>query len=205
MQAMSPIEKLLGIAKPSGHLSRQISDADWLRVEGQLNLTLPEDYKALTESFGVGIWLEFLVNFSPFSKNRYTNQITLVNEQHLYQVEEPVPPEIDPVFLNAWSKVRADVHKRKRQCPFPFYPSQGGLFPWAQSEDYGVNVHWLTLGFPESWPVVVETFNSISCLYKVYSMPSCEFLVGWLTGTKIPEGFPQPSADLTVFRDYHHV
>jgi hypothetical protein len=95
---------------------------EWSQVEFRLSLEVPGSFRQLVAHFGCGPWAEFLHVLSPFTSN-----------EHLH-------------FERAVHRQLAALHAVRRnhpnEVPFALYPEEGGLVPWAVS-DNGDVVCWL--------------------------------------------------------------
>ncbi|GIF24000.1 hypothetical protein BJ973_004613 [Actinoplanes tereljensis] len=105
---------------------------DWTRIEQSLGgLTLPADYKRVVDGFPPG---EF---------------------KALVRVLQPGSDD----YLGDWESRLDDLRMWREDgdgtYPYPLYPEEGGLLPWATTPMAGI-FFWLTEGEdPERWPVVL--------------------------------------------------
>src|SRR5262245_20096564 len=97
----------------------EAGDAEgFARVESDLGLKLPGDYKNFIHTYGTGQWQEFWYVLNPFSANEYGNLVT--------QSQNRRPTK--------WSALDAERTIRDGQghrYPHPIYPEPGGILPWA--------------------------------------------------------------------------
>lgn len=134
--------------------------AGWRKIEEALGLTLPDDYKWFLENYGTGCVSMFLWVLNPFSSNKNLNLI----EQADRLSEE----------------YRRTTEETRGTCPFPIRPEEGGLLPFAIS-DNGDVFFWLTRSSePERWPVVANM--SRSDVYEAHERTMTEFLAGVVRG-----------------------
>ena len=142
--------------------------AAFTAVETSLALLLPEDYKRLIGTYGTGVWKEFLWVLNPFASNVYLNLFEQVKRQ-----------------LDAERKIRADW---PGNVPFALYPEQGGLLPWAMT-DNGNRLYWQTVGDPAHWPTVI--YESRGPEFECFPFGCCEFLLRWVSGKLPVSVFPR--------------
>jgi hypothetical protein len=136
------------------------SPPEWQAVEAKLGLELPDDYKQMVGTYGLGRFADFLTIFTPFAKNEYVNLLA--------------QPELS---LEAYRALRAD---HPQIAPFPAYPEPGGLLSWAQS-DNGDVVYWLTEGNAATWPIVL--IESRHGMIERYDVPTTDFLAQVIEGS----------------------
>jgi hypothetical protein len=140
--------------------------SDFARVEGELGLALPEDYKRLILAYGSGQWQRFWVILNPFAENEYINL--------LVQCQNRRPKK--------WSMLDAERVVREAEggrYPHPIYPEPGGILPWA-STDNGGRFFWLTKGGADEWATVYYADRSPE--FGVYEMSCTELLYGAVSG-----------------------
>lgn len=119
----------------------------WKAVEKEIGLTLPSDYKAFIDTYGTGQvtgangWL-LVWNFRD----------TTLFGRPLREV------------LSGPGSVAAQYGRLEKEsdypCPYPIYPTPGGLLPFASVIDVQ-NLNWLTGGDPERWDVVYWHFDGL--------------------------------------------
>src|SRR5262249_10794441 len=109
----SSIQELLSLVPPAPE--PKDAKGDWNKVEGDLGLALPEDYKQFITHYGRGTLCNLFWFASPFN---------CVD-----------PPTRRPVsareYWTSWAGIYNDWGKTKRDIPFPVYPTIPGLFPWG--------------------------------------------------------------------------
>lgn len=109
-------------------------------VEAELCLRLPEDFKQLIATYGTGQWQQFWYLLNPFTANPHLN--------FAVQTRNLRP--------RSWSALDAERGMREvigEHYPYPIYPEEGGILPWAVT-DNGGRFFWLTSGPPDKWPTV---------------------------------------------------
>jgi len=104
---------------------------DWQRVEAELGLRLPADYKAFVGAYGAGI---------------INDHIRCVNPA--YPEDSPF---VDPLRLEVyggWAEAG--------ETPHPIYPAPGGLLPWGTTGN-GDSYFWVTepADEPDRWPIAI--------------------------------------------------
>jgi hypothetical protein len=153
----------------------------WSRIERNLGIRLPEDYKSFINQYGTGSIADFIWVFSPFTVNRHLNLETQVRQ-----------------VLEGFKTLQAMF---KDKYLFPLYPEIGGILPFAGT-DNGNHICWLTDGPENDWPVIVFDSRSPEC--ERYNCTMTEFLVNILTKRQrcslFPEDFPP---DDVAFRCRH--
>jgi hypothetical protein len=109
-------------------------DRDWKKVEAEVGLALPEDYKQFIDHFGTGVIRGY---------RREVGELEVWNFR-------------DSSFSRAFKgrvSVAIGVFEEVSDCPFPFYPEPGGLLPFASTRS-GDYLNWRTEGPPDDWDVV---------------------------------------------------
>jgi hypothetical protein len=140
--------------------------ADFTRVEEELRLKLPDDYKRLILTYGSGQWQQFWFLLNPFTANEYLNLLT--------QSQNCRPKK--------WSILDAERETCKAEAeayPHPIYPEAGGILPWAITDNAG-RFFWLTSGLPKDWPTIYYPDRSPD--FEVYRMPCAELVYGAVSG-----------------------
>jgi hypothetical protein len=161
------LEALGLIVPPPAAPAETGSAAEWKRVERELQLSLPADYKGLIARYGSGGFGDFLYPLNPFVANKHGN---------LLQRAE--------VILAA---ERSSGMWRHHGVPFSLYPDKGGLFPWGVT-DNGDTLYWYTHGPADWWPVVA--WEGRGFRFEVYQRTASGFLRLWLSGQLAVGVFP---------------
>ncbi|MBW5482607.1 SMI1/KNR4 family protein [Streptomyces bambusae] len=157
-------------------LSLEIS---WEEVEDELHCTLPEDFKALCETFGRGAFSGFLeIASSPGG-----SELTLLNQwrslQRIMQENPFAAAELEH---------------------YGVYEAGGsGLLPWADTYSE-CQIYWLASSAPhEEWPIVVQDSEGE---WSEFNMSASEFVFRALTDLDFQFGvaeygppFYQPSSN----------
>jgi hypothetical protein len=156
---ISSLRSLQQVAPPPSIPLETGSPEDWARVEEELGLAPPADYREMVHAYGSGCFQRFLWVLNPFSEDESLN---LAQQA--------------PMLL--WS-----AQEQKKQAPdsipFPIHPEPGGLFPWARTEN-GDALFWLAAGAPETWPVVVLYGSGAAA--ERFDRSTTTFLFQWLSG-----------------------
>jgi len=158
---------------------------DWERVEADLGLELPSDFKMLIQRYGSGQFESFITPLNPFGPH----PLLIADARRLQEDDQPFREE------------------NPELSPYAFYPEPGGLLPWAGT-DNGDRICWLTEGHPHAWTTV--TWNVRSCVYDAHAVGAVGFLHGWLTGQISTTVFgdcddAQPWFDPTPYPELSHV
>ena len=134
----------------------------WKRLEDELGITFPFDFKEIIAAYGYGEFNGFFSIANPF----YSPANDIPYRDFLsYRLREM------EAARSSYPEVAA---------PFPAFPSKGGLFPWGYTGN-GDLVSWRTDGKSESWPIVCLD-DDRSNEYDEFTLSPSEFLVKWLTG-----------------------
>ena len=147
----------------------------WRQVEDELGTPLPSDYKQFIDEYGRGILLNLFWVFTPFPSSPTGGVLTAIDE------------------IFAGYRIVSDTHSDI--CPYKLFPHDGGLLPFAQS-DNGDELHWLTKGQPDDWHVVMSNLSAMAfheyegCSFSKFM---CEIASGRLKSPLIPERFVSAS------------
>jgi hypothetical protein len=106
---------------------------NWQRIEQDLGLQLPEDYKAIVETYGSGEFFDFVWVASPF----VSNTVWSLAYQARIQGDN---------FRN-YADEGFDV-------PYSAYPDEGGLICFGSTTNCNC-LSWLPVGPPEKWSLVL--------------------------------------------------
>ena len=148
------------------------SPSDWSLVEGIIEMKLPKDFKWLINCYGTGCFSKFIYPLSPFAPFKTSlNMLSGETKQLLsaYAAGQKEFPQYAP--------------------PFPVYPKESGLFPWAITIN-GDTLFWLREGACEHWTVVICD-SKFSEEYDHIKLNSTGFLCRWILGEITPNVFPQ--------------
>ena len=128
------IDALAAILAPPSEPREAGRESEWARVEEELGVRLPEDYKLFVQVYGSGTIDDFIVVLNPFSANRNINLL-----------------EAGRLRMQAVAELRSDHPDDYRHDAFP---ATGGLLPFAITDNANV-FYWKTNGRPDAWTVVV--------------------------------------------------
>lgn len=159
------------------------ADMPWGETEERLGLALPEDYKRLAATFGMGLFSEFLQILSVAPGGAFDLSTTW----HSLGADAPAEGE-DPLY-----------------APYRIYrPGRVGLIPWGFSQTEG-EYYWLADGGePDKWPIVTRgrgyrewrqvDMSTSEFIYRVVADPQFEpFSIAAL----VPEPFFTPVPEIT--------
>ncbi|MBU3179419.1 SMI1/KNR4 family protein [Clostridium estertheticum] len=143
-------------------------DEGWSKLENKLGIVLPEDYKNFIKTYGTGGIDNFIWILTPFVQDENVNFVTRMS-----------------VMLNAYSESK---NKFPQYYKHKVFPEQGGLLPWAYT-DNGDEIYWLTGENSNEWSIIV--YETRSSEYHQYSMSMVEFLYKIITNRLVCEAFPE--------------
>ena len=129
------IDFIFEVLPPPISPSENNGNGKWTNIESHLGTILPDDYKEYIAIYGSGCIGEFIWPFNPFSKNEHLNLINQVN-----------------IRIDALNTLRDQFEIK---IPYPLHPQEGGLLPWAAT-DNGDVLFWLKEGNPENWTIVIN-------------------------------------------------
>jgi hypothetical protein len=171
----SSLRSLMQVAPPPSIPLETGAEDAWPRVEEDLGVPIPPDYREFVHAYGSGCFQRFLWPLNPFSEDENLN----LGRQA-------------PMLL--WA-----VQEQKRQAPetvpHPVHPESGGLFPWGRTEN-GDGLYWLAEGDPARWPVVVA-YGAGGALER-FDRPTTTFLFQWLSGVIAPRLAPETPGSATA-------
>lgn len=153
------LEILTSIVTPPVHPSEVPTHPDWEKIEKQLGLTLPVDYRDFVQRYGSGLLANFIRVFNPFSSFEY---LALIPSVHRI------------------SDIRRTLKSTEgdEEVPYIVYPDAPGLVPWGNDEN-GNTFYWLTSGAPDRWPTVVGEGRGRR--WERFELPFTLFLAKTLT------------------------
>ena len=107
---------------------------NWTQIESALQLELPSEFKEIIGIYGDVLWGDILWLLNPFSK-----------ELQEYQAD-----------ISQICGADREIRKEKPEYyPFPIYPEQNGIYPWAATEN-GDTLYWITAFESNKWPTVIR-------------------------------------------------
>lgn len=161
------IEDLRSLLREPTRPRRETDARVWGEIEAKLGLRLPEDYKELVATFGVGGFDDFLSPFYPRCR------LPALDLEHVV-----------PRVLDGYRELL-----RTEALPYRFFPALGGLFPWAVT-DNGDYCFWRTGSVtPNAWPVVVGASRSGD--WFELDGNAVQFLHATLSGDVVCSVFPE--------------
>jgi hypothetical protein len=147
------------------------SKDEWEKIENNIRMELPSDYKLFVSSYGSGVIDNFLWILNPFIKNENLNLLKKIN-----------------IIINAYKESKK---KFPKEFLHEVYPKKGGLFPWAIT-DNGDEIYWKMDGNPDKWSIIIYATRSFN--FIEFKMSMIEFLCNLLTNkikcNIFPEDFP---------------
>ncbi|MDG5471415.1 SMI1/KNR4 family protein [Jeotgalibacillus sp. ET6] len=170
------MEELSKILPPPKTPQKTGDKEQWRKFFGTLGTELPSDYVKYIETYGTGGIDHFLWILTPFANDKNVN------------------------YLCRQKEIAVAYIQSKRNFPQYYkhdvYPSNGGLLPWAYT-DNGDELYWLTDGKPDEWKIVV--YESRSLENYTYSLTMVEFLSQIITKELRCKAFPDdfPSNETT--------
>jgi|JI8StandDraft_2_1071088.scaffolds.fasta_scaffold145507_1 hypothetical protein len=169
------IAELLAVVPPplSG---TSVAANKWSDVEREIGTSLPSDYKAFIDQYGLGKLDDFIVVFTPYDENPHINLRIQIKRQ-LDALKQ----------LGEWGE----------ELPYPLYPEPDGLLPFGAT-DNGDVLYWLTSGTPERWSVVVNESRAPD--YDHHDCSMTTFLAEVISGQRRCSIFPQSFPTEASFR-----
>lgn len=146
------IEALIRVLPPPAEPTHA-TGRPWEEIEAAIGLNLPSDYKAYVARYGLGSINGMVIPLNPHTPNRHVD------------LERK-----SAVILDALRTTRSEF---PAEMPYPLFPEDGGLFPWALT-DNGDYCFWLTTpaGDPNAWRVVLDEVRGNGFLEVDESMTS---------------------------------
>jgi hypothetical protein len=183
------LQHLVELAPPPTQPAATGIDEDWLKIEAEIGLELPQDFKDYIRCYGAGQWLEFFGIIDPFYEWKHPqaqkNWRAWIIDRigHLNNIEERV---------------------KNYYASFKPYPAVNGLLAFGY-DDNGGTLCWQTTGKPDQWPIVCLDGKTTQ-EYDLFDMPLTEFLAGVVSekicpATFAPDLFP---AKEPYFRSYQN-
>lgn len=167
-----PLNDLMRLVPPAAAVPRTF---DWPDVERRLG-PLPEDYRALVETYGSGQFDEFVTVLVPDHPNEF---LDLAHRRD--------------ASLEALRAV-ASFEPAPQDIPYPI----DRLLPWAVTAN-GDTCYWLTGGDPDGWPTVVNEGRGPD--WDAFEGTATAFLVGTLSGrlriSVFPDDFPSEAPEFS--------
>jgi hypothetical protein len=159
------LSKLVALVPPPTNPVDAGTYGEWSGVEEELGIVLPEDYKLLVNTYGIGWFANWIGILSPFSERL---------------------PLIHPGRL---SLMAPNAEHPRYYHPFQIFPKPGGPLPWGQDDNAGLFC-WLTEGAPEQWPTI-NLDSHYSAEYRRVDLTATGLLFGWLSGDLTGDWYPE--------------
>ncbi|MEU5878031.1 SMI1/KNR4 family protein [Spirillospora sp. NPDC047279] len=166
MSSLDELRLILGRAEGSR------PGPDWERVEREIGLRLPGDYKLIVTEYP-GLTIDrFLTVHRPAGESFHDLRS----------------------FAESILEGARELRDEFDEIPYPLYPEEGGVYPWGSTAN-GDHVFWQVTGPPDSWPVVVAGRDYAEDDWWRFDGSASDFLAGVLTGRVscpvLVEGFPR--------------
>jgi hypothetical protein len=175
MAEFAALERLIGapLIRPPA--------VQWDRLESELGVSLPEDYKALADRYASLKFDDFLGWFHPGIPGDPGAKVKEMKDV-LRPLRERLDGESDIDILDNYGN-------RTTAAPYAVYPEPGGVLQWGMT-DNGDRCLWLARGAPDDWTIMIERG-----MWWHYSGGLVEFLIGILRKTVrcplFPASFPE--------------
>jgi hypothetical protein len=146
--------------------------SDWSRVEAEIGIGLPQDFKDYVEAYGAGQWADFFGVMNPF-----------------YKWKHPDAQQSWSQWMNMRMGSLAEFRREhpKETAPFQAYPAKDGLLAFGY-DDNGGTLCWQTTGDPKSWAIVCLD-EGFSKDFDRFDLPLTAFIAGLLTEEIFPKTF----------------
>ncbi len=152
---------------------------EWHRVEQELGLALPADYREFVFAYGSGLFAQFYRVYNPFSADKYISLDTQVQKTCEWR-----------------RRTKAEFPE---DVPYPIYPESGGILPWGNDEN-GHDYYWLTQGSPDQWTVLADDVRGTGFSHHDCSMTG--YLLGVLSKRVKPLVGDYPRKENFVFEPF---
>jgi len=155
------IEKLKSVLS----LKERINNNNWTKIEKELNVIFPSDYKYFIDHYGAGAINDFLWIFSPFEDNKNINSLDRLSELRYY----------NSISINK----KEDSTER-----INYYDGKSGLFPIGISD----NGDEIFMDF-QGGDVIIKIYETRELSPIVFNLSFLEFLVEILTNDNYKDIF----------------
>lgn len=113
------------------------NDELWTSVQKKLKISLPEDFRDLSSTYGSGSFVDegklHIFFYNPFSAD------------FLQKVK---------IHCSVIQDLKKD--EGGDYIPFKVFPKKGGMLVWGR-DDNGNDLFWLAKGPPEKWPIIIRS------------------------------------------------
>ncbi|MFI1733795.1 hypothetical protein ACH40E_32190 [Streptomyces acidicola] len=145
---------------------------DWRSMEGQLGFGLPEDFKKIAETFGVG---------------EFSGYLNLLTGQEMNDFS------VIGVLTGLRRVLTRVLHRDEAYSPYRIFDGdgeKGGLIPWARGVEEA-EFFWLAEGDdPNHWPVIARLDAEEE--WHRFDMSTAEFVFRMLDEDETVEPFTVP-------------
>jgi hypothetical protein len=157
-------QQLLEVISPPADPVRPGTDDDWLRAVDTFGRPFPNDYRALIQAYGEGIFADFLYVCTPFS------------------------PHAGVSLFSVHAEVRQIILEYARDTPFIGLVEEDKLVCWGQTLN-GDSLFWVDHGDPDAWKVVVTDAKWTG--WSGYGLTAVEFLASLFQKLRWVPWFPR--------------
>ncbi|MGW5779857.1 Lsr2 family DNA-binding protein [Streptomyces sp. NPDC003863] len=168
---MTSIDRLISLCPPP----RTAPSTDWPAVEQSLGMSLPADYKQISDTYGPGTFCGFLHLYHPHAHTSWTS------------LTGPMP-----------STIRTQLQREHEQATSTLPADPQDLFPMAVT-DNGEYLFWVTrpTGSPDEWTIAANQARSFK--WYTYDGDLAGFLATVLSGQETVSVFPSSLLDHGAF------
>ncbi|WP_149256752.1 hypothetical protein [Actinomadura sp. K4S16] len=153
----------------------------WDRLESELGIAFPADFKRLANMYPSLKFDDFLGLFNP----GFPSDPSMAAREFM-DVLKPLRLRLEG---EQWIDVVDSSGNRSTMPPYPIYPQHRGVLQWGMT-DNGDRCLWLTRGEPDDWTIIIERG-----LWWHFPGGLVDFLVGILRRQircpLFPEDFPE--------------
>ncbi|WP_146778702.1 hypothetical protein [Actinomadura craniellae] len=175
---MSAFEELKALVGPPDW---EVPVLDWVGIRDEIGFEPPADYRLLVESYPPFAFDNFLDTHHPGTPGC----------KHLQTCAD-----------NILEGARMLQEEFEDMVPYPLYPKEGGLYPWARTANSD-NIFWRTAGHPDLWTIVVAGRSYGEGDWWEFAGSTTEFLVGVITRRvrcpALTEDFPGPDPVISQY------
>jgi hypothetical protein len=185
------LQKLIWTFRPPIRPQDVPTGAMWKMTEEALGFRLPDDYKALAESYGLGAFDDFLWVLIPNSRNDHLDLLIKgdISLNALKMGEEEVVPHESQIRTNPMAESRI-----VEAIPNGPHAQDEVFYPWAIT-DNGDTLYWLKNRGADRWAIVIN--ESRGPRWARFEMATCEFLAALfrrdIRVEVFPDDFPSES------------
>jgi hypothetical protein len=148
------LSELLAVVPPPLPQAAHADPARWERVEAEMGLRFPTDYKEFIDTFGAVMLPQEMWVYSPFAEPEHLN---------LFRQNETMLPVLKSLINDLGG------------YPHDFYPSSPGLLQVARSWVKDLDVFWVASRDHSNWPMFLAG-RWIESEYRQYDCSFTSFL-----------------------------